>query len=799
MYVEATVVVINFKNLDKITLTSIYIPPMSDNALFTFDLENLIQISPHQIICGDFNAHHTSWNCSSNTPRGNTLHSFATQVGLEILFPNSPTRYGFNSATTIDLAIVRDFLFPYDINSLPEMSSDHNPVILTFYLRYTLPDCSGNTQILWKKLVNSLAHDFNCSILNINTPDALDKLTENFENFILNSVQKNTTKQKINKPNSNEKIGQLSNQRNLARKMYQTTRNPVYKTNMNRLNKQIKKLNYSIEQNSLNNKLINISTFDNSLWKFVKPFQKKHKNIPALCGLHNIALTDNDKANCLALETQFTLNELHHQETEMLVKNSVEGLRNTIPTRCTNKDLPLPSEIISHIKKLKNNKAPGADNISNKIIKNFPPNITIILTFIIQRILLIGHFPTRWKTAVVIPILKPGMDPTLPASYRPISLLSSLSKIAEQVILTRFNDHLNENNLLCPEQFGFRPNLSTTHQLVRVTEYITEGFTKKQKTGAVFLDIQKAFDRVWKDGLIHKLITLNTPQYLVKIFDSYLTNRSFRVRVKDELSEQKIIQAGVAQGSKLGPVLFSCYINDIPKQFNTLLCMYADDTAILAQNKNPNYIQLALNRHLATIEDWFHKWKIAINAGKTEAVMFCKNIKNLNFPQLKINNIQIPWSQECKYLGVILDRKLTWKPHFLYTKKKFRNAARKFYPLISRNSKMHRDNKMLIYTAYLRPILTYAAPVWGYAAKSNIKILESQQNIVIAQICHATWYMRATDVRKALNFPSFKEFIKKLAINFYKSFDNSDNEAIKCIHNYKPDIKIKRPRNILIS
>ncbi|GBO15747.1 RNA-directed DNA polymerase from mobile element jockey [Araneus ventricosus] len=463
--------------------------------------------------------------------------------------------------------------------------------------------------------------------------------------------------------------------------MFQSTRNPVYKTNMNRLNKQIKKLNYTIEQNSLNNKLININTYDHSLLKFVNPFQKKHKNIPALCGSNKIALTDLDKANCLAssLETQFTLNELKHHETEI------------------------------------------------------------------------------------------------------------------------FNEHLNENNLLCPEQFGFRPKLSITHQLVRVTEYITEGFTKKQKTGAVFLDIQKAFDRVWKDWLIHKLITLNTPQYLVKIFDSYLTNRSFRVRVKDELSDLKIIQAGVAQGSKVGPVLFSCYINDVPKQFNTLLCMYEDDTAVLAQNKNPNFIQLALNRHLATIEDWFRKWKIAINPSKTEAIMFCKNIKNLNFPQLKINNIQIPWSQECKYLGVILDRKLTWKPHFLYTKKKFRNAARKFYPLISRNSKLHRDNKMLIYTAYLRPILTYSAPVWGYAAKSNIKILESQQNIVIAQICHATWYMRATDIRKALNFPSFKEFIKKLAINFYKSFDNSDNEAIKCISKYKPDLKVKRPRNILIS
>ncbi|GBO43499.1 RNA-directed DNA polymerase from mobile element jockey [Araneus ventricosus] len=234
----------------------------------------------------------------------------------------------------------------------------------------------------------------------------------------------------------------------------------------------------------------------------------------------------------------------------------------------------------------------------------------------------LGHFPTGWKTATVVPILKPGKDPTDTTSYRPISLLPSLSKIAEHLILKRLNNYLKENNVLCPEQFGFREKLSTSHQLIRVVEYVREGFANKQKTGAVFLDIQKAFDMVWQDGLIHKLIHYKTPSYLIKLIDSYLLERKFAVRVNNELSSTKNINARVAQGSKIGPTLFALYINDIPKQFNTLLCMYADDTAILARNKNPNYIQIALNRHLKALEDWFIKWKIEINVSKTEAIMF---------------------------------------------------------------------------------------------------------------------------------------------------------------------------------
>ncbi|GFR11049.1 RNA-directed DNA polymerase from mobile element jockey [Trichonephila clavata] len=123
------------------------------------------------------------------------------------------------------------------------------------------------------------------------------------------------------------------------------------------------------------------------------------------------------------------------------------------------------------------------------------------------------YFPTSWKTAVIVLILKPGKDPTDPQSYRPISLLPVLSKIAEKIILARLNVHLDKNNILIPEQHGFRPRHSTTHQLLRVVEFIKEANDRNQCTAAVFLDIQKAFDRVWHTGLLFKMITFKIPPH----------------------------------------------------------------------------------------------------------------------------------------------------------------------------------------------------------------------------------------------------------------------------------------------
>ncbi|GFW02621.1 RNA-directed DNA polymerase from mobile element jockey [Trichonephila clavipes] len=154
-----------------------------------------------------------------------------------------------------------------------------------------------------------------------------------------------------------------------------------------------------------------------------------------------------------------------------------------------------------------------------------------------------------WKTAVIIPILKPGKFPCCPDSYRPISLLRILSKLAEKIILTRLNDHLITNNILISQQHGFRAQLSISHQLLRVVEYVKTGLKDKRSTGVIFLHIQKAFDRVLHLRLLYKLIWINTSPHLTKIIRSYLSRRNFAVRVNNTYSSYKNVNSGVPQGS----------------------------------------------------------------------------------------------------------------------------------------------------------------------------------------------------------------------------------------------------------
>ncbi|GBM13938.1 putative RNA-directed DNA polymerase from transposon BS [Araneus ventricosus] len=370
--------------------------------------------------------------------------------------------------------------------------------------------CSEHSTELWELIINSYARTMLYNKSKIISKKQIK------ENYIYHD----------------SKLRVLNFERNHARKIFQTYRNPVLKRKLNKLNKQINKLDQKIETDAFTNELLSINATDGTVLKFVTPFKKKTKSIPSLNGPAGFANTDLEKANFLAvnLETQFTLNNITNPDIEELVADSVMRFHTEANSVCKDFDPPLPSEVLDCIKSLRINKAPGIDGINNKRIKNLPFYTILTITTIIHKIMTLGHFPTRWKTATVVPILKPGKDPTDSTSYRPISLLPSLSKISEHLILKRLNNYLKENNVLCPEQFGFREKLSTSHQLIRVVEYVTEGFANKQKTGAVFLDIQKAFDRVWQDGLIHKLIHYKTPSYLIKLIDSYLLERKFAVR-----------------------------------------------------------------------------------------------------------------------------------------------------------------------------------------------------------------------------------------------------------------------------
>ncbi|GFU95623.1 probable RNA-directed DNA polymerase from transposon X-element [Trichonephila clavipes] len=742
------------------------------------------------------------WNCPNNSIRGCRLKNFIDNHDLSIAHPDTPTRFGHRSANVLGFALINNFHFPFTINSLAELSSDHNPVMLNFsFLSPIHHDNHRAITTCWSSFKNNLNNTV-ClqEYAGINNPHVLEEKIQLFTSAVRSAHQhaSQPIENKIH-PYTPNHIHELIRDKNRAKKLYHNTLNPAHKTQYYRLQEKLKKELKKHKQQTWQNKLESLNARDNSLWHCQKLFRKNRPNIPSLSTSSGVANSDDQKANILAitLKDNFAENKRPGNGSHPIDKEITKTLENFFSSPPT---LPLtptdPNEICEYIRRLKNNKALGSDQITNKMVKNFNTKTLLILTYLINKILFLRHFPNNWKNAIVFPIKKPDKNAHNPSSYRPISLLSVLSKITEYVILNRLKSFTNDNNFINPNQYGFTRNLSTYHPLLGLTEKITAGFQRGRSTGAVFLDIQKAFDRVWVSGLVYKLITNNFPPALTHIINSYLVNRTFQVRVNDSLSNTFNINYGVPQGSLLGPLLFNIYINDMPTHPQNSANIYADDTVTLATYKNHNTITLALNNHLYLLQNFFDTWKIKINVDKTVAVLFTRRKTQPTPPTLY--STQLQWSQSTKYLGLILDKKLTWKQHLTHKRDKFRKALRALYPLIGWNSELNMYNKILLYTAVLRPILTYGSPVWGYAADSNIKIIEVAQNSIIRNIVKADRYTKNSYIYKDIKVLPLKNYIQKLAINFFNNLPNIDNINVQNLNNYIPMPDIKRPRRILL-
>lgn len=215
-------------------------------------------------------------------------------------------------------------------------------------------------------------------------------------------------------------------------------------------------------------------------------------------------------------------------------------------------EYPTVQELQNHIKKLKTTKAPGLDGLHNSLIKQLPMRALIFLNFIFMACLRLSYFPGSWKLAKVIAVPKPGKNPSDPTSYRPISLLSSLSKLYERVLLKRINLHAHVSKIFPPEQFGFRSKHSTTQQLLRIKGEIERKYSRcKTSTGMILIDVEKAFDRVWHAGLIYKMIKFKFPLYIIKVINSFLKNRRYFVEIQKQKSNVKSMRFGVPQGAVL--------------------------------------------------------------------------------------------------------------------------------------------------------------------------------------------------------------------------------------------------------
>ena len=265
-------------------------------------------------------------------------------------------------------------------------------------------------------------------------------------------------------------------------------------------------------------------------------------------------------------------------------------------------------------------------------------SIVLPLKLIFQNILLTGIFPELWKCANITPIHKKG-DKQLTKHYRPISLLPICSKLFEKIVFKYLYNYLISNALLTDNQSGFRPGDSTINQLISLVNDIHKSFDNRKslEVRSVFLDISKAFDKVWHEGLIFKLEQNGISGSLLNLFNNYLSNRKQRVVLNGEVSSFFEIESGVPQGSVLGPLLFLIYINDLENNIISNVKFFADDTMIFSIVNDPVISASELNNDLKLINKWAHQWKMAFNPDPTKQaveVLFSHKKKTLHHPPL---------------------------------------------------------------------------------------------------------------------------------------------------------------------
>lgn len=760
-HIEETGIRITGKH-GKFNLYTVYKPP--NKPMEEADIKKLFSEDLPTIIAGDLNAKHTEWGCRATNKQGRQLRKITDDNQLTIIAPDEPTHTHPKTQTTdiLDIAILKEVPWNYEISTIPDLSSDHCPVILEIEVEGTRTE-SQKKITDWTQLKKVME----TKTIKIESKTEIETAVEDLQRRIHKAIEKATRTIQIKKKNQvPSHVKRLLDEKRRAKKQYQRTFHPQDKAKLNKLTKEVREEVKNLFNNDWEQRLENMDTEHENLWKMSKALRGKKQTtkIPHLKTGNKTAITDQEKADLFAdiIEEQFTTNpdngnqEFNHNVDEIGRTTAIEEGDEEI-------DEITKEEIQGIIKYLKDKKAPGIDEISNKTLKNLPEEVYEEIAEIGRGIMKTGHFPNHWKKAITIMIPKPGKPRNAPTSYRPISLLPAISKVIERAIHGRLKTITETKKIIPDHQFGFRTKHCCTYQLARLTEDIKSGMNLSKPTGAIFLDIEKAFDRVWHQGLIYKMKKAHYPGKLINVIKSYLEERRFVIKIDTEKSDERKVQAGVPQGSILGPLLYNIYTADMPKMDRAKIAQFADDTAIYSTERQKDRVTNRLQENVNRISEYFKAWRIKINPNKTTGVYFNYRKRRIDArpEEIKIEDQKIEWKKEATYLGIILDEDLNFNQQIDNNIKKTRQLHGYLYPMLNKKSKLSTENKMRLIKTIIIPSITYGGEIWYLTDSSRKKKLQSSINKVTRTAIGAPWYMTNEQIRTEMELPTIEELINE--------------------------------------
>jgi hypothetical protein len=350
----------------------------------------------------------------------------------------------------------------------------------------------------------------------------------------------------------------------------------------------------------------------------------------------------------------------------------------------------------------------------------------------------------------------------------------------ERVILRHLESITKERNVLPEHQFGFRSEHSTTHQVARLLNFVTEGFNRGHSTVGAFFDVSKAFDRVWHEGLLWKLQSFGYPHWIADIINSWLRERRFQVAWNAASSTKRRVRAGVPQGSLLSPLLFNIFSADMPvfSNPNVMAALYADDAALLARSSQQHMAARYLQRAVDDLVRWYRTWRLSINAGKTQTIVFSKGLKEPG--EILVGETEALWQRTVEYLGISLDKRLNMKHHARKVRATCAVRRRAMRPLFNRHVPLKR--RITLANTILRPSITYAAPAWyGVATQTARSTLQTADRYNIRAALQLGWKVANDVLWESAKTKPVEEVISSQTAAFFEKASNSSHAEIRRI------------------
>lgn len=726
-------------SLDRLlTVCSLYISPSC--TVTQTDIHNLIaQLPVPFILQGDLNAHNPLWGSSKRDARGKLLEDTLLQSTCLL----NKKQYTYVNAANasfscLDLTFCSPLIFQclqWGVNQNP-YGSDHFPT----YVKYLVPiNTLTVREPRWKLEKADWTKYTNNAIL---TPFALKDNSIEEANDVITSIINRAASAAIPrttaslprrcKPWWNDDCRQARKFQQKAWAVFRKYPTTQHLIEFKRKRAQARRTYKEAKRESWRNYVgsLNASTPSKVIWDRLNKIRGNYHafSFPLIQVNGKTCRTLDEQADILGEHFQHVSSSEHYSTSFLKIKKDAEKKRiNVTRNNSETYNLPFTSYELERALDISHKTSPGPDGVHYDMLSHLRPSSKDTLLSFFNRIWVEGTLPSAWKLATVIPILKPGKEPTSVTSYRPIALTSCIGKTFERMVNARLMYFLTKNGFLDKKQCGFRQGYSTVDHIVRFESNIREAFLKRQFCLSVFFDLEKAYDTTWRYGILRDLHAYGLQGRMLSLIENFLQDRFFKVRLGATYSKLFEQENGVPQGSVLSVTLFIVKMNSIATAIprNISYSLYVDDVHISYSSLSLSTAERQLQIATYKLAAWARENGFTFSPQKTACVVFSRRRGIHPDPCIMLNGHQLAVKDEQKFLGVVFDRKLTFTSHVRSIRKKGLKALNILKILSHKSWGADKVTMLTVYRSVVRSILDYGCVAYGSARESTLKMLDT--------------------------------------------------------------------------